>query len=190
MNKNNSKRNETQNTAPEFIVSLFKPSEKKQSGRKVWSIDLETTWLPFFTACNVQGVTDIPREAIGAPLRLGYNTDGSVFSKNGRAVIRVAKDISQNVQLVRENFVAGLQNYVHNVVTENEAAYNDMVKACVKAGKPIAEADKANLEKAMKAMVEAAIAEAEAQANAKSEAEHMENGQTETEANNKELVTA
>ena len=183
MSKNNNQRNETK--TPDFISSLFKPTQKKQSGRKVWSIDLETVWLPFFTATNTQGVTDIPREAIGAPLRLGYDTDGSVkFSKTGRPIIRVAKDISQNVQLVRENFVAGLQNYAHSVVTENESAYNEMVKACIKAGKPIAEADKDNLEKAMQAMVEAAIAEAEAQANAKNETEHTA---TETA---KELVTA
>lgn len=188
MSKNNNQRNETK--TPDFISSLFKPTQKTQSGRKVWSVDLETVWLPFFTATNTQGVTDIPREAIGAPLRLGYNTDGSVkFSKNGRAVIRVAKEISQNVSLVRENFVAGLQNYTHTVRSENESAYNETVKACIKAGKPIAEADKANLEKAMKAMVEAAIAEAEAQANAKNETEHTETSNTEAETD-KELVTA
>ena len=183
-------RTETSKPAPEFIASLFKPTAKKQSGRKVWSIDLETVWLPFFTATNVKGVTDIPKDAIGCPLRLGYNDDGSVkFSKNGRAVIRLSKEISNNVTLVRENFVAGLQNFANTVHAENEQAYNDMVKACVKAGKPIAEADKANLEEAMRAQVEAAIAEAEAQANGKSEAEagHTETGTPET---NRELVTA
>ena len=183
-------RTETSKPAPEFIASLFKPTQKKQSGRKVWSIDLETVWLPFFTATNVKGVTDIPRDAIGCPLRLGYNEDGSVkFSKNGRAVIRLSKEISNNVTLVRENFVAGLQNFANTVHAENEQAYNDMVKACVKAGKPIAEADKANLEEAMRAQVEAAIAEAERQANDKSESEA---GNTETGVpdTNRELVTA
>ena len=151
------------NETPQYIVSLFKPTAKKQSARKVWSIDLETVWLPFFTASNTMGVTQIPQEAIGCPLRLGYNTDGSVkFSKTGRPTTRVATEISQSVTLVRENFVAGLQNYTQTVHTENEEAYNATVKACIEAGKPIADNDKANLEQAMATMVEEAIAEAEA----------------------------
>jgi hypothetical protein len=168
MNKNNE--------TPQYIASLFKPTAKKQSARKVWSIDLETVWLPFFVASNTKGVTQIPHEAIGCPLRLGYNTDGSVkFSKAGRPIIRVAKEISQSVTLVRENFVAGLQNYTQTVRTENEEAYNATVKNCIEAGKPIADNDKDNLEKAMAQMVEEAIAEAEAkQAEAETTKAHSE----------------
>ena len=70
------------NETPQYIASLFKPNAKKQSARKVWSIDLETVWLPFFIASNTMGVTQIPHEAIGCPLRLGYNTDGSVKFSN------------------------------------------------------------------------------------------------------------
>jgi len=155
---------------PQYITSLFKPTAKRQSARKVWSIDLETVWLPFFTASNTMGVTRIPSEAIGCPLRLGYNGDGSVkFSKAGRPIIRVAKEISQSVTLVRENFVAGLQSYTQTVRTESEIAYNATVKACIEAGKPISDNDKANLEEAMEAMVEEAIAEAEAKSNPKAE---------------------
>ena len=158
------------NETPQYIASLFKPNAKKQSARKVWSIDLETVWLPFFIASNTMGVTQIPSEAIGCPLRLGYNTDGSVkFSKMGRPTIRVAKEISQSVQLVRENFVAGLQSYTQTVHTENEESYNSTLKACIEAGKPIADNDKANLEEAMEAMVEEAIAEAEAKSKAETE---------------------
>ena len=158
------------NETPQYIASLFKPTAKKQSARKVWSIDLETVWLPFFVASNTMGVTQIPSEAIGCPLRLGYNTDGSVkFSKTGRPTTRVATEISQSVTLVRENFVAGIQNYTQTVRTENEEAYNATVKACIQAGKPIADNDKANLEEAMAAMVEEAIAEAEAKSNAEAE---------------------
>ena len=146
---------------PEYITSLFKPSPKKAQSRKVWSIDLETVWLPFFTASNTMGVTAIPNEAIGCPLRLGYAKDGSVrFSQNGRPVIRVAKDISDNVRLVRDNFIAGLTDYTNKVYTENEDSYNATVRRCIEAGKPIAEHDKEKLSEAMAKMVENAIADA------------------------------
>ena len=61
-----------------YIKALVTP-QAKQAGnsRKVWSVDLETVWLPFFTATNTQGDTAIPSEALGAPLRLGYNKDGT-----------------------------------------------------------------------------------------------------------------
>ena len=163
---NNNNKYET----PQYITSLFKPTAKRQSSRKVWSIDLETVWLPFFTASNTMGVTRIPNEAIGCPLRLGYNGDGSVkFTKAGRPIIRIASEISQSVTLVRENFVAGLQSYTQTVRTENEVSYNSTVKACIEAGKPIADNDKANLEEATEAMVEEAIAEAEAKSKAETE---------------------
>src|SRR3990172_124444 len=32
---------------PSYIKSLLIPNGKKPAGRKVWSIDLETVWLPF-----------------------------------------------------------------------------------------------------------------------------------------------
>ena len=99
----------------------------------------------------------------------------------GRPIIRVAKEISQSVQLVRENFVAGLQSYTQTVHTENEESYNVTVKACIEAGKPIANNDRDNLEKAMATMVDEAIAEAEAKSEAKAE--------TKTESE-KELVHA
>src|SRR5208283_3951314 len=106
---------------PNYIKSLLAPNTKKPQGRKVWSIDLETVWLPFFTASNTMGVTAIQPDSLGAPLRLSYNQDGSVkFSKAGKPVIRVAKDISNNVKLVRDNFIAGLQSYAHEVYTTNE----------------------------------------------------------------------
>ena len=66
------------------------------------------------------GDTALPSEALGAPLRLGYNKDGTVkFSNAGKPVIRVAKELSDSVKMVRENFVAGLQAYANGVATEN-----------------------------------------------------------------------
>jgi hypothetical protein len=37
---------------PNYIKSLVMPNGKKPAGRRVWSIDLETVWLPFFYATN------------------------------------------------------------------------------------------------------------------------------------------
>ena len=32
---------------PGYIAALLQPQPSKPTGRKVWSIDLETVWLPF-----------------------------------------------------------------------------------------------------------------------------------------------
>ena len=37
---------------PSYIAALLQPQPSKPSGRKVWSIDLETVWLPFLTATS------------------------------------------------------------------------------------------------------------------------------------------
>ena len=37
---------------PSYIKNLLKPTATKATSRKVWSIDLESTWIPFFTATN------------------------------------------------------------------------------------------------------------------------------------------
>jgi hypothetical protein len=149
---------------PNYIKTLVKPSANKATNRKVWSVDLETVWLPFFTATNTMQETNLPAEALGAPLRLAYNQDGSVkFSKSGKPVVKVCKDINDSVRMVRENFVAGLQNYANGVITENTEAYKAQVKLCQQAGKPILENDKAKLEEAMNKLVEQALAEADKQ---------------------------
>ena len=81
------------------------------------------------------GDTAIPHDALGAPMRLAYNQDGSVkFSKAGKPVVKVAKDISDNVKLVRENFVAGLQTYANTVFNENGEAYKAQITKAVEAG--------------------------------------------------------
>ncbi len=167
---------------PNYIQALLKPNAGKPQGRKVWSIDLETVWLPFFTATNAMSQSNIPSDALGAPLRLAYNPDGSVkFSKSGRPVIKVAKDISDNVKLVRENFIAGLTEYSHSVFTEHGEDYKAQVNKAMEAGKPILENDKTKLEEAMAKMVDKAISEAESLVS-----EHSEH----IPAQEKELVTA
>ena len=164
---------------PNYIKALVKPNGKG-NGRRVWSVDLESVWLPFFMATNVMGDTVIPNEALGAPLRLAYTPDGAVrFSKSGRPVIKVAKDISDGVRLVRENFIGGLQTYASTVQAENAEAYQAQVMKARDAGKPVLAHDKAKLDEALaKAMAEA-IAEAEGQERTGGE---LAESRTDTEA--------
>jgi len=156
---------------PSYIKALLiRNGGKKPAGRKAWSIDLETVWLPFFTATNTMGDTAIPSDALGAPLRLAYNPDGSVkFSKAGRPVMKVAKELADNVRLVRENFTAGLQGYANMVITQNPEGYKAEVERARKAGEPILAHDKDNLDEAIQKSIEAKLAEAEAEATGKPE---------------------
>jgi len=154
---------------PNYIKSLLMPNGKKPVGRKVWSVDLETVWLPFLTATNTVGDTCIPPDALGAPLRLAYYPDGSVkFSKTGRPIMKVAKDLADTVRMVRENFAAGLQAYANEVITDNPDGYKTQVEMAREAGEPIIARDRANLDKALVKAMEEAIAEAEGKAKPKS----------------------
>jgi hypothetical protein len=153
-----------------YIKALVTPkAQKPTASRRVWSIDLETCWLPFFTATNTIGDTAIPHEALGAPLRLGYNKDGTVkFSLSGKPVIRVAKELSDSVRLVRDNFTAGLMAYANGVITENPEAYKAEIALCREAGKPIISRDNTMLQSAYSRMVADQL-EAELKAKAKAE---------------------
>ena len=169
---------------PSYIKALLIPNGKKPRGRKVWSIDLELVWLPFLTATNTMGDTQIPHNALGAPLRLTYDADGSVkFSKTGRPIIRVAKDLADTIRMVRDNFTAGLLSYANGVINENSEGYKEQVELARKAGEPIVAKDSANLQRAIAEAMEQAIAEAEAEAKAeaKAEAEAQPAEQTEVE---------
>jgi hypothetical protein len=131
---------------PDYIRALVIPNGKAKSAKRAWGIDLETIWLPFFFATNTQGDTAIPSEALGCPVRLAYSLDGSVkFSKSGRPMTKVAKEIGETVRMVKSNFEATLQSYAHSVIAENGDGYKAQVELAVAAGKPIAENDKANL---------------------------------------------
>ena len=157
---------------PNYIKSLLIPNGKKPAGRRVWGIDLELIWLPFFLATNTQGDTAIPADSLGAPLRLGYNADGSVkFSKTGRPVTKVAKDIADSVRLVKDNFTAGLLVYANGVITDNPDGYKAQVESARIAGEPIQTKDRANLDKALAEAREQALAEAMAEADRKAKAE-------------------
>ncbi len=146
---------------PAYVLALLQPTAKAISSRKVWSIDLEYVWLPFFTASNVQGNTTIPQDVIGAPLRLAKAKDGSVkFSQNGRPVLKVAGELSQQIRLVRENFTASLVNYAGEVQKDKPDEYAAEVAACQKAGEPIGQAIQTDVAEAMALRVAEQMAEA------------------------------
>ena len=138
------------NNTPSYIKSLLAPNTKKPQGRKVWSIDLETVWIPFFTATNTVGDTAIPSDALGCPMRLAYDKTGAVrFSQSGRPVIRVAKELSDNVRLVRDNFTANLINFAGEVMRDNPDEYKTQLEQSNKAGLPIAQHDSKALSEAL-----------------------------------------
>ena len=175
---------------PNYIKALLLPVSRKPQGRKVWSVDLEQVWLPFFTATNTQGDTAIPADAIGYPLRLAYAIDGSVkFSKAGRPVLKVAKDLSDSIRLVRDNFVAGLQSYAQGVMTDNADGYKAQLDMAIKAGMPIHDADNAVLDAIVKAQVAEQVAKAEAVAEAVAETEAVAEPKPKPK-HQRELVTA
>jgi len=157
---------------PQYIKALLIPNGQKPNGRKIWSIDLETVWLPFLTATNITGDTQISPEALGAPLRLTYNADGTVkFTKSGRPQIKVVKELSDSVRMVRENFTATLTNYASSVINENPEAYKQQVEAARRAGEPIVKRDNENMQEAMRQAMEDAISQAEAQAETQAQTE-------------------
>jgi len=156
-----------------YVKALLRPNGSKPKGRRVWSVDLESVWLPFFTATNTMGDTNIAHDALGAPLRLAYDKDGSVkFSPNtGRPVIRVAKELQDSVKLVRENFVAGLLAYAHEAVTENPEGYREQVEANLSAGQPITDKDRQAHEDALAELIAETRPKAKPKAKAEAEKE-------------------
>ena len=147
---------------PNYIKNLLMPTPKTAQARRVWSIDLETVWLPFFTATNAMGDTAIPFDALGCPIRLAYEKDGSVkFSKTGRPVSKVAKPLADSVTLIRQNFVANLQDYAQQVADSKQQDYARQVEMAQKAGQPIIAHDRVELDKAIQLQIEEALREAQ-----------------------------
>jgi len=111
------------------------------------------------------GDTAIPYDALGSPIRLAYDKDGSVkFSKSGRVVTKVVKPIADSVTLIRQNFVANLQQYAEQVATDREEDYAKQIEMATIAGKPIIAHDRIELDKAIQLQVAEAMRQAEAEA--------------------------
>lgn len=182
---------------PSYITALLTPNGHKSAVKRVWGIDLATCWLPFFTATNTQGDTAIPADAMGCPMRLGYSADGSVkFSKTGRPVTKVVKDIADNVRMVKENFTAGLLAYAEQVQGDNPEGYSAQVEASRIAGEPIMLKDSNNLSEAYEKRQAEALAEAKREAEAIAPSHRQTKAEREAEAEAEkakaeaELVTA
>ena len=131
-----------QTKSPGFISALVTPGPGAASGKKSWSVDVEQVWVPFFTATNAQGDTDISPETLGAPIRLAIDKAGVVrFTANGRPSMRIAPELTQQIRVVRENFIASLINYTGTVIEENGDAYKAQVERNQAAATPLLEQD-------------------------------------------------
>jgi hypothetical protein len=127
---------------PGYIKALLAPNRSAKGSRRAWGIDVEGVWVPFYTATNVMQETAIPDEVLGAPIRLAKDRDGEVrFSTSGRPVMRVHPELNAQINLARENFVAGLQSFTGGVMEERPDAYREAVEAQQAAAKAIFEAE-------------------------------------------------
>jgi len=142
--------NHSANGTPNYIKALLAPTSNSRGSRRAWSIDVENIWVPFFTATNVMGETDLADDVLGAPIRLAKGKDGEVrFTQTGRPVMRVQSELNSQITIVRENFVAGLQAYTGLVQNERMDDYAARVATQQGAALPILEQDAADLAEAV-----------------------------------------
>ena len=145
----------------EYIKTLVAPRGPKSSGKKSWSIDVETDWVPFFISTNVMGYTDIAPDALGAPLRLAHAKDGSIrFSQTGMPVVRVNPELTKAIGSVRENLVASMRLNTQVVKEERPDDFQNAVNAAIQAGMPLIEMDVTELTNYQLAQQQAAAEEA------------------------------
>lgn len=150
---------------PGHITALLQPISSKGVDRKAWSVGVYGVWVPFFTATNTAGETNLSPETLGAPVVLARDADGDIkFSKSGRPVLRVVKELSQHITLVRENFIAGLLGYTESVRKSDPAGYKAQVERAQKAGEPLIARDRADLDTLVAMMKGQAEAKPQAEA--------------------------
>jgi len=71
-------------------------------------------------------------------MRLQRNKEGMPkFSQRGRSVLRVAREVNDQIRLVRDNFTFGLMAYAENIRKTMPAEYKARVDAAANAGAPI-----------------------------------------------------
>lgn len=124
-----------------------RPVKEGAADRRSWGIPVFGVWVPFFTATNTKGESHISAEALGYPVRLAKDKDGTPkFSEtNGRPIVRVVKELSDAVRIVRENFVAELQAYPVAVKAELPDLYAAQVAVAHTKGQALADKDMAVL---------------------------------------------
>lgn len=123
---------------PQYITRLHQANGSgKARDRRAWGMEVGATWLPYFTATNAVGLSNLAPETLGAPLRLRLR-DGEVqFTKDGRPSLTIAKELSAEIAHVKANFEAELHTFVNMVQQESPDAYKAQVEASQQAGEPI-----------------------------------------------------
>ena len=148
---------------PDYVGQLLAPTSSKVTERKTWGIGVESTVVPFFTATNVTGQTNIDPDVLGAPVRLARDKDGSIrFGSNGRPAMRIHPDISRHVGVMRENFIASLQAYTGMVQDEMPDQYAAQVAANQTSALPISDKDQADVTEAVRLLQQKAASTAQA----------------------------
>ncbi len=123
---------------PSYIARLHQASGNgKARDRRAWGIEVGSVWIPYFTAANAAGVSEVSSETLGVPLRLRLRDGAVQFGKDGRPSLSVAKELSGQIAQVKANFEAELLHFVNMVQQEDPTAYKAQVEAAQQAGEPI-----------------------------------------------------
>lgn len=136
-------------------TSFFKTIDRSQLGkprdRRQWGFGLNTFWVPLMTALNVEGVTAIPSDALGAPLRLRRDKEtGEVkFGNNGKPSTYVAVPIAEEVRAQMEAYEQRGLQHVADVAKANAEQYSNEVRLAIEAGAPIMAKDQDDLSYAL-----------------------------------------
>jgi len=121
------------------IKGLLKPSPEKAKDRNVRGLPLNGLWIPFFTATNAVNESNIASSALGAPMQLVVNKDGTPKVKvdeDGKELIqyKVNKAVNDGVKTVMDNFAFGLMAFTETVKKSHPEQYKAEVEAARAAG--------------------------------------------------------
>ena len=170
------KKNQTNQTAEEKQLQALKlrfssslaPAPARSISRKAWGIDVNTVFVPYFTAMKTigaEGVQDLPDAALGAPIVLARDKTGNVrVSKAGRLSYKVNPDLGLLIKRQQQNYIARLQQETGVIISEAPKAFAAQVVAQQAAGQPIIDQDGYDM-----MVFEEALAEAQAKAEAEAE---------------------
>lgn len=150
--------------------AIIAPPVARSMSRKAWSIDLNTVWVPWFTAHKTigsAGTEDISNAALGAPIVLARDKSGTPrVTATGKLTYKVNPELNAAVRRQMANYVAALQEETKAIVEEAPKAYAAQVVRQQEAGDTIIKLDAATVE-----AFEAALAEAQAEPEAAAESE-------------------
>lgn len=136
----NGKNGKTQDHVFDYITAVMQDNRpEKTVSKRVWGIPLDT-WIPFFVAGRVKGVAaalELSPEGLAVPVRKVYDeqTGDLRFTKTGRPMERVVKEISKAVGVARDNYVAALQAQTAQVRESDPEGYMFEVGSIQTAGR-------------------------------------------------------